>query len=476
MAENLERTTQSRSEEKALHIENRTRSEEAKETESMADKFDTSEWKNGPLHLPDEIIVPILEYVWHHSTAEQTLASCCLLSRQWYNVAVPLLYGHPLLYGNNFDLFVRAICPSKNAHVIPTPLSSLVKILDMSRLVHQGSRSTTARLLGRTKGNLEGFIAPQASFSTHCFPALSKCQRLHLLDLSLVSESPPLPELFKTVSNLTSLQTLRLPRSSGFGVHHTPSSFSWPPNLQHLSLSGGIDAHFLHGIVAFPSTLRSLTIEHCPNAKGYAVTHLLRTAIQPLAELESLKIAHMPRLGSRALDDVLFLLPQISRLSVSVDYITPALFDESHFQHIPAANIHVFGSSNANVLPITVEDELIPDDELPTDSFSHSNLRTLELTNSGSPSGVEDKVTPIDIMIAIDEGALLKLRQVRVARSLLWESSSTREDVDALTEALQEGSKRDWEGREWVFEDKREYGKDGEERWRDVAGVWVFDG
>ena len=35
----------------------------------------------------------------------------------------------------------------------------------MSSLVHNGSKSLTARLLGRVKTRLEEFVAPQASFA-----------------------------------------------------------------------------------------------------------------------------------------------------------------------------------------------------------------------------------------------------------------------------------------------------------------------
>jgi len=42
----------------------------------------------------------------------------------------------------------------------------LVRVLDMSMLVHNGSRSLTARILGRLKGSLEYFVAPQASFAS----------------------------------------------------------------------------------------------------------------------------------------------------------------------------------------------------------------------------------------------------------------------------------------------------------------------
>lgn len=416
----------------------------------------------APVYLPDEIIIQILEYTARLNDAQSTLASCCLLSRQWYNAAVPLLYARPYLYGKNFDPFVRAICPSINLHVRKSPLSELVRTLDMASLVHQSSKSMTARLLGRTKGNVEEFVAPQASFAMNCFPALSKCRKLKVLDLSMVSESPPLPELFKTVAHLEQLRTFRLPRSAGMGVHHKPASFIWPPSLEDLSLSGGIDAHFLHGIVAFPQTLRSLTIEHCPLAKGYAVTHLLKTAIRPLRNLESLKIRYMPRLGSHALDGILILLPHIQKLSVSVDYITPALFDECHFHHIKDPLVSTLSNG----------------EELSTEPLQHNNLRLLELTNSGTP-GDEDKISPIDIMIAIDEGSLPKLRQVRVAKSLQWHSLSTASDAEALADALQEGSRRDWENREGAFAGvQANEVDDGEEkkRWEEVAGVWMFDG
>lgn len=456
----------------------------AKETKGGAGDTDAAEVQSHvyrehtgpPVYLPDEIIIQILEYITRFKDAQRTLASCCLLSRQWYDAAVPLLYAEPYLYGKNFDPFVRTMCPSINLHVRKSPLSELVKVLNMASLVHQGRPSLTARLLGRTKGSLEEFVAPQASFAVNCLAGLSKCLKLHVLDLSLVSEAPPLPDLFKAVAHLQHLRTFRLPRSGGFGAHHKPASFAWSPHIEHLSLSGGIDGHFLHGVVTFPQTLRSLTIEHCPQAKGYAITHLLKTAVRPLRHLESLKIRFMPRLSSHALDDILFLLPQIQRLSLSVDYITPALFDEGHFNHM----------QHKHILPAISIPTEGDDDQLATiEPLQHNNLRTLELTNSGDP-GVEDKISPIDIMIAIDEGSLPKLRQVRVAKTLLWHSSLNASDAEALADVLIEASKSDWEGGMGVFAGSRKnaglgrgMSREEQERrkvWEGVAGVWMFDG
>lgn len=448
MAENLERTMTRSNRERIDSVNPRIDNGLSREIKAMEVRASA-----GSIHLPDEIIIHILDYVQRFPTVQQTLAACTKLNHQWYSITVPLLYRAPNLEGRRYDAFVRSICPSINLHVRKSPLSSLVKVLDLRNLVHQGSKSMTARLLGRTKGNLEEFCAPQASFAINCLPALSKCAKLRVLDLTLVSESPPLLDLFKTTAHLTQLKTLRLPRSSGFGVHHNAAAFPsmmWPPNLEDVCLSGGIDGHFLHGVVKFPQTLKSLTIKHCPQAKGYAVIHLLKEHIRPLPLLESLEIAHMPRFSSRAVDQALRILPQLKKLSVSADYVTSALVDEGKF---PGP-----------------EEELVES----SDAFVHGNLRTLELTYSGSPSGVEDKITALDIMIAIEEGTLPKLRQVRVDQALLWQSAGMREDVEALGDMLQEAARRDWEDREWLFADmgRREY--EAKEVWRKVSGVWSF--
>jgi hypothetical protein len=434
------------------------------------DRHSTSEATLEAVYLPDEIIIQILEYLADTREAQHSLASVALLSHQWYSAAVPFLYRQPNLYGKNFDPFARAICPSINLHVRNSPLSKLVRILDLGKLVHQGSKRITARLLGRTKEGLEYFRAPQASFGVSCLPALAKCQSLRTLDLSLVSESPPLVDLLRTVSRLDTLFTLRLPRSSGFGPNTRPSAFTWPPNLRDLALSGGIDTHFLHGVVAFPQTLRSITIEHCPRAKGEAVTYLLRTAVGPLQNLEELRIAHMPCLSSHALDGILFLVPQIRKLSVSVDYITPAMFDEGHFNHIKATRFalpHTTPNADSN-----------PDSSgaiLSSSPFCHENLHTLELTNSGKPS-VEDKISPIDIMIAMDEGVLPALRVVRVAKSLFWQSNATAGDAEALADALTEASRLDWEAKRGAFAMGKIEAREYEKRdWAKKAGVWTFE-
>jgi hypothetical protein len=157
-----------------------------------------------------------------------------------HNLSVSKLYAEPHLYGKNFDPFVRTVCPSLNAHIRKSDLAFLVRTLDMSKLAYQGSRSTTARLLGRTKNGLLKFVAPQANWGVNCLAALSRCTKLQSLDFSLISEAMSYCELARTIVKMTDLRVLRFPRSATKYYEQAPSNFrmAWPEKLHDLTLSG----------------------------------------------------------------------------------------------------------------------------------------------------------------------------------------------------------------------------------------------
>ena len=115
--------------------------------------------------LPVEILLEIVGYIPTTQADQSTLHSCTLVSRSWYSAAIARLYQSPYIHGGNFDSFVRTICPSINAHIRKSPLSELVRVLDMGKLVHNGSRSLTARILARMRDNVEVLVAPRATFS-----------------------------------------------------------------------------------------------------------------------------------------------------------------------------------------------------------------------------------------------------------------------------------------------------------------------
>ena len=128
----------------------------------------SEEAMEGSPTLPPEILALIFSYlppeIHFPSSSQSTLCSAALVCRGWYSSAISELYRAPLVRPSNFDFFVRAVCPSINAHVRHNGLAGFIRRLDLSYLVHNASKSLTARLLGRVKYTLEEFIAPQASF------------------------------------------------------------------------------------------------------------------------------------------------------------------------------------------------------------------------------------------------------------------------------------------------------------------------
>ncbi|KAF2150350.1 hypothetical protein K461DRAFT_295637 [Myriangium duriaei CBS 260.36] len=377
------------------------------------------------VHLPAEVIINIVQHIFEEkcdfryvtpATKQSNMHACSLVSHDWNAATIPFLYDTPWLQGPNYDLFTRTICPSVNIAVRKSPLANFVRHLNLTMLIHQGSKSTTARLLGRTKNNLEYFAAPQASFSLNCFPALSKCIVLTSLDLALVSEAVSLKTLFETVSNLEKLKELHLPRSAGFGASLEPGSIIWPPRLEIIGLSGGLDAPFWYGYFRFPDTLSDIRITHCPKLDTSPLMGFLRgLKTQTPAALSRMTFANLPRLGPEAVNTVLFYLPQLSFLSVSVDYISPALLNPFY----------------------------IGEEELPLDTtFNESNegkavkLEYLELTDSGDINDVE-KFTPIDVLIAMaDYRTLPLLTCVTVEKSVGWFSDDQAGELNELDELL----------------------------------------
>lgn len=354
----------------------------------------TSSREKEPIFLPDEVVVQVIAYLpeskdrceWRLS--QITLHAACLVSWQWYNVAIARLYNRPFLYGNNFEKFVKTICPSLNAHVRKSDLAGLVHELNMSALVHQGSKSTTARLLGRTKAQLHIYVAPQANFGINCLAALSKCTALEDLDLSLVSEAMTYKELSNTLRNLKDLHTLAWPRSAGkHSSPNTPVRMEWPPKLANLRLSGDLYALMWNDVnpqdgrpTNLPPGLTNLTIQHC--ALDLHSVKLLLTLAGP--QLKQLSITDMTRFPSRqpsALDEILEFCPDLESLAISHTYISDGFaLDES-----PA------------ILPYTL---------------THP-LKRLKIIDVGA-DGFDDRIGASDLEIWFTDGAFPFMEKIEI--------------------------------------------------------------
>ena len=390
---------------------------EALGKEPTSDNMAYAKIPSREILLPAEVIFQIVSFIPPHSS-QSTLLACTLVSRAWYASSVARLYKYPHLTPANFSSFVSTICPSKNARIRHTPLSELVLHLDMSELVHNSSRSLTARLLGRLKGNVEEFVAPQASFAINSFAALSKCVNLKSLDLSLVSTSIEMQQLFNTLATLKNLETLFFPRTS-YGSKNPQElpdqrSFVWPPKLSTLHLAGGIDDAFLRRqLVHAPQTLERLSIQHCSQVYSGALLECLQV-LGP--RLKHLTIRHpMSKLFSSSLDQVLLLCPSLIALRISADYISHLLF------------------------------ETIPQPH---------PLRILDLDCSPTADSDVDLDPDVVFFAAVEEGKLPDLRSVRVNARLAWTASkSVRRDAADLGDILE------------AAERERPLGV--------VAGVWV---
>lgn len=321
---------------------------------------------------------------------------------------------------------MRTISPSVIERIKPTSLSSLIRILDLSHIIHQGTKSTTARIIGRAKANLQVLIAPQASFAVNCWAALSKCERLKVLDLSLVSECISFQSLAQTLRRLGQLEAIYLPRcTSNYEGLALSMNVRWPPKLQHLSLSGSIYGKFLWDLLRqpdhFPPSLHSLSILHSPGLDHLGIRPLLQNLEGSLTTVE---LRDLPAVKHGRLNSVLEWLPNLITLTIALDYI------DSRFGHMPA-------------------------DWTPAMWPSARPLQSLTLVTSGQTSIEPSRCfTAVDLYTLIDERYLGRLRYLNIAQSSEWENEQEGAEIGALEMLLCDDLDREsWEQRRWHYAD-----------------------
>lgn len=353
-------------------------------------------------------------------------------------MAIQPLYDSPFLTGRAYELFVRTICPSVLAHIKKQNLANLVRVLDLSHIIHQGTKSTTARLLGRTKQGLQVFIAPQASFAVNCWASLSKCERLRILDLSLVSECISFQSLAQTLRRLGGVEAIYLPRCTNKDEAGALSiNVRWPPKMQHLSLSGSIYGKFLWDLLRqpdhFPPSMRSLSILHSPGLDHTGIRPLLQNLETQLTTVE---LRDLPSVKHGRLNSVLEWLPNLARLTIALDYI------DSRFAHMPP-------------------------DWHPSMWASARPLQELTLVTSGQ-TGIDPSrsFTAVDLYNLIDERYLGRLRWLNIAQSSEWENEHEGAEVGALEMLLRDDLDREsWEQRRWHYEGLEWSGEGGWAEW-----------
>ncbi|TGZ82020.1 hypothetical protein EX30DRAFT_339926 [Ascodesmis nigricans] len=420
-----------------------------------------------------ELVQMILEYL-PASGRQETLWAVCGVCRMWYWAGIGRLYRYPKITGKNYAMFLTTICPSAKEDRKANPgsssrssssashLGSLIRNLDLSAIVHEGSSSQNAKLLHRCQSSVESFTAPQATFSYQCIVALSNCRNLKDLDLSLVSQAIALDELLGKIKKLELLESVAFPRSnvtfypnqalettmeSGNRVESrsarrrtpgikppttlghviTKEPIGWPPRLKRALISGSVLLHLLREpSLILPPTLTDLSISHCTFINHIQLSSFL-ASLAP--QLTSLAINFpMGSLPFNALDNILTILPNLRYLSVAVDYISRQFF-------------------------------LPPNVSRGDKTHPPHPLRQLDLESSGH-LGTDMKIGPNEIFDAVAEGGLGCLRIVRVSKKLGWTKKEMREDAEDLAELLEtvareagetgeEGSVGVWELKDW---------------------------
>lgn len=125
------------------------------------------------VHIPAEILIQIISYVQEHKDSctfrlntNGPLYTCCLVSRDWYAVAMPALYRNPILNDRNLELFLSTVYPYRATTLRDQGNFglSLIKELHLGVMTgfNSGSRILSSkRVLDRCKEKLQVFVAPR---------------------------------------------------------------------------------------------------------------------------------------------------------------------------------------------------------------------------------------------------------------------------------------------------------------------------
>ena len=204
-----------------------------------------------------------------------------------------------------------------------------------------------------------------------------------------------LKEFFQAIRQFDALTHLSFPRSSIEISGYSPVTS--PPKLKYLCVSGGISNDFLiHS--EFPPSIAHMEFAHCPKFKYQGFDFLLQKFGY---YLRTLKIQFpMPGLLPSSLDTVFQNCTNLLVSELNVDYASAEIFSVEHLPMIPGRP-----------------------------------LRTLYIESSGM-LGTTDKLNPIDLALALDDGRLPNLKNVRCIAKSGWNPDS--DVVSFIAQELEE--------------------------------------
>lgn len=228
------------------------------------------------------------------------------------------LYAAPdLTNTNSYAAFVETIMGKPEYGL-------LVKILNLTRVI--GTLKTT-RLpeLMKACPNLREFYTAQAAFTPAMMQVLPSLLELRILDLANCIERFEISRIINYCSDLGKLHTFRYPRCA---VSTKYPIKRYPIAMRHLALRGGLRDEWLYKMAHYPPlSIETLLVAHAPSITAPPLLHL----ISSIATLRALTIAWpVMRFHEDSLDSVLLGAPNLTFLSLSIDYISPRFFENHH--------------------------------------------------------------------------------------------------------------------------------------------------
>ncbi len=159
-------------------------------------------------------------------------------------------------------------------------------------------------------------------------------------------------DLLRSISFLSHLKILHLPRSSTQDPGKSILKSDWPAQLQELHISGGLHDETTVYFSTLPPTVSHLSIGNCPHISMLSIGPLLLAKGPQLQYLGILAPIPRLQLGQKPLNNIMGLLPNLRHLKISVDFIDTDFFLNASSEHptLSRIDLHCFDTDDTSQL------------------------------------------------------------------------------------------------------------------------------
>ncbi len=279
---------------------------------------------------------------WQYKLNCNQLASSVQVCKHWKQQLTPAFYREPnFRWTTQFLFFTETIL----SQVPDNSLGTHVHMLNLDRVSGTTDTLRLAQVVNACP-NLRGFTAPRSALPASLINLLPSMHRLQAIDLQHIIERFEISHVINNCSTLSNLVFFKFPRCAVATAHPIKA---FPPNLISLTVQGGVRDEF---VMDMPGAqhVRILQISHIPRL---TVGPLLSMIGRFEALLRLVVVYPIPHLGPDALDRILDVAVNLTRLMISIDYISPRFFQQRH-DKLAMLELHYSGIGKRDM--ITVQD------------------------------------------------------------------------------------------------------------------------